>query len=129
MCCNKMYNACSILLLIVALRAVAPKLVSTTPMMRKYFYNPVDAVFELFSSIVKLLINFFTQALIKGVSDAIRWVVRNLILLVMALLFFYSIFQYIREHTDIKGVVAVAMVVMILWLMSNFRDMLRSLFQ
>lgn len=125
-----MYDACTILALIVAVRAIAPKLVSTTPAMRKYFYNPVDAVFDLFSTIVNLffrMMKFFTQAVIRGVSDAIRWVVRNLILLVMALLFVYSILQYMNISTE--KVVAVAMVVMILWLMSNFRDILRWLFQ
>jgi hypothetical protein len=89
-----MFNVCYILLLIVALRLVAPKLVSPTHAMKKYFYSPVDAVFVLVSTIVNLffkMMNFFTQAVISGVSDAIRWVVRNLILLGMAFLFFYFI--------------------------------------
>jgi hypothetical protein len=115
-----MLNVCHILLLIVALRAVAPIFVSTTAVIKKYFYNPVDAVFELFSSIVKLLINFFTQALIKGVSDAIRWVVRNFILLVMASLFFYSIL-YFMGITQMSFVIVSMVVFMILWLMPNFR--------
>ena len=66
---------CLILILIVALRAIAPKLVSTTPVLKKYFYNPVDAVFDLFSTIVNLffrMMKFFAEAVIKGVSDTIR---------------------------------------------------------
>lgn len=87
---------CLILILIVALRAIAPKLVSTTPVMKKYFYNPVDAVFDLFSTIVNLffrMMKFFAEAVIKGVSDTIRgltqFVIRNLIRLVMVLFFVY----------------------------------------
>ena len=87
---------CLILILIVALRAIAPKLVSTTPVLKKYFYNPVDAVFDLFSTIVNLffrMVKFFAEAVIKGVSDTIRgltqFVVRNLLRLVMVLFFVY----------------------------------------
>lgn len=87
---------CLILILIVALRAIAPKLVSTTPVLKKYFYNPVDAVFDLFSTIVNLffrMMKFFAEAVIKGVSDTIRgltqFVVRNLLRLVMVLFFVY----------------------------------------
>jgi hypothetical protein len=114
-----MYNTCTILVLILALRAIAPKLLSATPAMKKYFYNPVDTATNLVLTIVFTIVNavttlvkfvvnavtnlvkFVVDAVTKGVSDAIRWVVRNLIVVLMAGVVLYNIFGPI----DIKELI------------------------